>query len=424
MASINQQPANYDEKPKGESMDTPEVASPQEIAVRRLGVEGAELAVFEFQGNLRELMISSLREGYLTTGSYVPGARAVSPQGAMSIAVAGAAIGATALSAAFSSTLFMATANPATLMTLGNGVGSAVMGATGIVAQAPFIAVASSLPIVAPILAIQALNTAVMMQQFKQVDRKLETIKKSLDRTIARIEATHAGELLAASSIVDDVYRQYNFEGSFSSDMLMRLALSERDVRALAARFRQLVEAQGVTNVEDLSEVKQANYDAHSAMLASFLELRIAYLRVCVDLQENPRSVDSSMENLKARIDDGVEFWQFLFDRSQSLKAGIRDLEAKLQDMNWAQRNLPGVFGGEGASAERELAKLNAAYTSTMESEREIMGEFHTLIASAKTTRLSLETQQPTDTTISPTFVYWKDEIGEHSFVTELPLVG
>ncbi|MDX2375201.1 hypothetical protein M4I32_00085 [Microbacterium sp. LRZ72] len=409
---------------KRSCMVTSQEQSPQEVAVRRLGTEGSELAVFEFQGQLREQMIASLRDGYLATGSYVADARAVSPQGAMSIAVAGAATGATALSAAFSSTLFMATANPATLMTLGIGVGSAVMGTGGIVAQAPFLAVASSLPVVAPILAIQALNTAVMMQQFKQVDRKLDTIKSTLDRTLARIEATHAGELLAASVIVDDVYRQYNLEGCFSNDMLMRLALAERDVRALAARFRQLVEARSVTNVEDLTDVHHANYDAHSAMLASFLDLRIAYLRVCVDMQENPKSVDSSMEHLKVRIDDGIEFWEDLLERSQAIKDEILELEAKLQDMKWAKRSLPGIFGGEGASAERELAKLKAAYTSTMESERKIMNEFHSLIASAKATRQALETPKSDHAVTAPTLVYWQDETGEHSFVTEKTLIS
>lgn len=366
-------------------------------------------------------MITSFREGYLMTGNYVPDARAVSAQGAMSLAVAGAAAGATGLSAAFSSTLFMATANPATLMTLGSGVGSAVMGASGIVAQAPFIAVASSLPVVAPILAIQALNTAVMMQQFKQVDRKLDIIKSTLDKAIVRIEATHAGELLAASKIVDDVYSQYSLEGSFSNDMLMRLALAERDVRALAARFRQLVEARSTTNVDDLDDVQQANYDAHSAMLASFVELRIAYLRVCVDMQENPKSINSSMEHLKFVIDDGIVFWQQLQDRSRRLKDDIRHLEAKLKDLNWAARNFP---GGEGASLEKELAKRRAAYTGTMESELEIMSEFHSLIESARTTRKALETSAPTNGATSPTLVYWKDEAGEHSFVTEKDLIS
>ncbi|WP_427892462.1 hypothetical protein ACQHIV_06085 [Kribbella sp. GL6] len=386
-----------------------------------MGKEGSELAVFEFQGKLRELIISSLREGYLATGNYVPEAKAVSPQGAMSLAVAGAATGATALSAAFSSTLYMATANPATLMTIGNGVGTAVMGAGGIVAQAPFIAVASSLPVVAPILAIQALTTAVMMQQFKQVDRRLDAIKGALDKAIARIEATHAGELLAASRTVDDIYRQYGLDGSFSNDMLIRLALAERDARALAARFQQLVEARSTTNLDDVDEIQRANYDAHSAMLASFVELRVSYLRVCVDMQENPKSVTSSIERLAAVIDDGIVFWQQLQDRSRVFKEQIGQLEAKLQGMNWAERNLP---LGEGAMLEKELAKRNAAYTSTMESEREIMNEFHSLIESARTTRRALEASAPTDATTSPTLVYWKDETGEHAFVTEKNLIS
>lgn len=397
--------------------------SPQEVLVRRLGAEGSELAVFEFQGQLRDLMLTELREGFLARGSYLPDAKAVSTQGAMSIAVAGSAIGATALSAHFSSTLFMATANPATLMTIGNGVGSAVMGSTGIVRQAAFIPVASSLPVVAPLLAIQALNTAVMMQQFKQVDQKLDTIQRTLDRAIARIEATHAGELLAASMIVDEVYRQYEIEGAFSNDMIVRLALAERDVRSLASRFRQLVEARGGTNVEDLGEVQQANYDAHSAMLASFLDLRIAYLRVCLDMQENPKSVNSSTERLKDRIDDAIDFWQHLLERSRVLKDEIRDLEVRLRDMNWAKRNLPAFFGGEGVSAERELDHLNAAYTSTMESEREIMEGFHSLIDAAKKTRRTLDSSSSGEAS-SPTLVYWRDEAGEHSFVTELALIA
>lgn len=396
-------------------MNTPPEAQPQEVSVRRLGKDGDELAVFEFQGKLRELMIDSLREGYLTTGSYVPGAKAVSPQGSMSVAVAGAATGATALSAAFSSTLFVATANPATLMTIGNGVGSAVMGAGGIVAQAPFIAVASSLPVVAPILAIQALSTAVMMQQFKQVDHKLDTIKNTLDKAVARIEATHAGELLAASRIVDDVYEQYDLEGSFSNDMLIRLAFAERDVRALAARFRQLVEARDITDVNGPDEVQQANYDAHSALLASFVELRISYLRVCVNMQENPKSVSSSTEHLKSVIDDATGFWQQLQDRSQVLKREKERLEARIQDMDWKER----IPGGAAASTERELKRLSAAYMSTMESEREIMEEFHSLIESARATREALEKPTPTDAKSSPTLVCWKDETGEHSFVTE-----
>lgn len=402
-------------------MNTPETTHPEEVAVRRLGQEGAELAVFEFQGALRDSIVTGLRDGFFANGNYLPEAKAVSSQGAISLALAGTSLGATGISAAYSSKLYMATANPATLMKIGDGVSTAVMGSTGIVRHAPFVAVSSALPVVAPILAMQALSTAVMMQQFKQVDQKLDAIKTTLDKAIARIEATHAGQLLAASWVVDDIYEQYELEGSFSQDMLVRLALAERDIKALAARFRQLVEARLGIPIHDLDEVQQTNYDAHSAMLASFVDLRISYLRVCVNMQENPKSVGAAMESLKTAIDDGIVFWQQLQDRSSSLKSGIQKLEEKLEDMNWASRRIPGV----GASAvERERDALKDAYTTTIESEKEIMRDFHSLIDSAQATRDALDAPAATSSFSSPTLVYWRDETGEHSFVTEQNLIS
>lgn len=402
-------------------MSRPETDQLQEVTVRRFGKDADELAVFEFQGKLRELMVADLRENFLATGEYIPGSRAISSQGAMSLAAAGAAATTTALSAALSPTFFMATANPATLMTLGSGVGSAVMGTSGIVGQAAFIPVASSLPVVAPILAMQALNTAMMMQQFKQVDRKLDTIKRTLDSAIARIEATRVGELFTASRVVDDIYAQYERSGQFSQDMLIRLALAERDIRVLASRFRQLVEARNAADIDELDENRQANYDVHSAMLASFLELRVAHLRVCVDMQENPKSVESSSQQLKETLDDGIAFWEQLQDRSRALKGEIEELEETLKGMNWAARNMP---GGEGAALEKELVKRKAAYTLTMESERDIMSEFHSLISSAKAARKDFETPGPVGKDKWPTIVYWQDEAGEHSFVTERDLIS
>lgn len=100
------------------------------------------------------------------------------------------------------------------------------------------------------------------------------------------------------------------------------------------------------------------------------------------------------------------------------LKDEVGMLEAKLHDMNWASRNLP-----SGASLEKEIAKGRAACTSTMESEREIMSEFHLLIDSAQSTRKALAAPASSKTA-SPTLVYWKDEAGEHSFVTDINLLS
>ncbi|WP_156253077.1 hypothetical protein [Pseudactinotalea terrae] len=399
-------------------MATPDDNNREKVPVRLFEAGDSEIAVFEFEGQLRDLMVSSLQRLHLTTGSYVSDAKAMSPQGVLSMAVAGASGAGTALSASLSSTLYMATADPATLMQLGGGVGSAVMGVNGIVAQAPFIAIPSALPVLAPMMAMQALTTVVMLQQFQQVDRKLDTIKSTLDTAIARSEATHVGELLTASNIVDEVYQRYEREGSFSIDMLVRLALAEHDVRRLAGRFRYLVDSHSAAQVDEIADVRRANYDAHSAMLASFLDLRVSYLRVCVDMQEHPKSVSSSVEQLKEKIGAVTEFWQQLLNRSDVLREAIRERETQLNDMKWAERVLPEFIGGRGAAAERKLKALKDAYVSTMENELGIMKDFDSLIHSAKQTLRSLE-QPAAAREAAPTLVYWRDETGEHSFYTE-----
>jgi uncharacterized protein YoxC len=399
------------------------MTNPEEVAVQRITMGGSEMAVFEFQGQLRELMLADLRSGYLSTGNYTSDGKAISPQGMRSLAVAGIGGGATAVSAALSSTLFMATANPATLMQIGSGVGSAVMGATGIVSQAPFIAVASSLPVVGPLMAMQVVTAVIMLEQFRKLDQKLDDIKNTLDKAIARAEATHAAELAAASYIVDEVYAQYSEAGSFSQDMLIRLAFAEHDVRRLTERFRYFVETHAVTDVDDIADVRRSNFDAHSAMLASCLDLRVSYLRVCVDLQENPKSVAGSVDRLKDKIEGGIEFWQELLKRSATLRDAIQEREVKLNDMPWVERHLPEFIGGKGAAADKKLTALRAAYVSTLESELAIVKGFDSLIESSRQTLTNLKSPQKS-VEKTPTMVYWQDEDGEHSFFTEKVLLN
>ncbi|SJM65361.1 hypothetical protein [Agrococcus casei] len=390
-----------------------------EVAVRRFHGGDAEIALLEFQGELKDQIVANLHGGFLSTETHASGARAVSPQSMKSLVVSGSAAGATALSAGLSSTLFVATANPSTLMQIGAGFGSAQVGAGGILAQAPFIPVASSLPVVAPMLAVQAISTAIILKEFEKVDQKLDVIKGAVDTAIARFEATHAGQLLAASAIVDEIHQQYELSGAFSNDMLIRLSLAERDVFQLAERFRHLaLTSQIPTSMDDPGHVQRANYDAHSAMLSSFLSLRIAHLRLCVDMQENPKSVEASVERLTKKIREDSQFWEYLLQRSESLRDEITIREEKLSDMNWAERALPGFAGGRGTATQREIEALKAAYVSTLESENAIMKGFTSLIETAKETLVVLENPKK-NLESAPTLVYWQDETGEHSFATD-----
>lgn len=53
-----------------------------------------------------------------------------------------------------------------------------------------------------------------------------------------------------------------------------------------------------------------------------------------------------------------------------------------------------------------------------MENERKIMKGFHSLIEAAEKTRKELDLPQAASDN-EATLVYWKDEAGTHSFVTE-----
>ncbi|MGO3649263.1 hypothetical protein, partial [Agrococcus casei] len=83
-----------------------------EVAVRRFHGGDTEIALLEFQGDLKDQIVANLHGGFLSTEIHAVGARAVSPQSMKSLMVSGSAAGATALSAGFSSTLYMATADP------------------------------------------------------------------------------------------------------------------------------------------------------------------------------------------------------------------------------------------------------------------------------------------------------------------------
>ena len=91
--------------------------------------------------------------------------------------------GNTAASSLLAGNVFLATANPATLMTIGTGVGSAVMGPSGIIAQAPFVAASSAmLPVVAPLMLFMTVSSVITGARLDRVQRALGALSESLHR--------------------------------------------------------------------------------------------------------------------------------------------------------------------------------------------------------------------------------------------------
>ena len=125
--------------------------------------------------------------------------------------------------------VFIATANPTTLMTIGAGVGSAVMGPTGVVAQAPFIAAGTAIvPVVAPVMFFMTVSSMMMSARLEQVQMSLDRLASALEQLLAREMAEDYGTLLSAMERLRDVEGEFRESRRFTEER-MRIALIERD---------------------------------------------------------------------------------------------------------------------------------------------------------------------------------------------------
>jgi hypothetical protein len=233
------------------------------------------------------------------------------------------------------------------------------------------------------------------------MDKKLDAIKGSIDKMLARQEVTKVAELFAAVNIVDEIYLQYSQTGCFSTDMLIRLALAERDALMLSRRYEMLENSEARNSTAN----DFANYDTFCTMLASFLNLRVKYLRTCVDIQENPQFVQRSSESFAALLKDDINLWDKLLNKSDKMKSDIEEIATQLENVKGLQRIAQ-------KSKEKELSRKKDEYANAMEKERVILKDFHTLIDIAK------QISETTSTQALPTLVYWHDDEGEHCIAT------
>ena len=361
-------------------------------------------------GRTRDALIASLTNNLAATGKYTPDARAVSPHVLGSTASTATALGATAASAAIAPTLFMATANPATLMQLGSGVGSAVMGAGGIVAQAPFIPVAASLPVVAPLALMGVVNTAVTMRRVQAVNAKLDTLANTLTNLLVRVDITQIAGLIAASKTLGDITEEYGELGHFTPAMIARFAVAEQALMAVARRQEMLLLSAESRALDTEVPIDDVIRDVNAAGLAYNTEVQVHALHLALALQESPARVATRAQQLTECIAHTTERWSELKNLSDKVKATITSLEESDQKKSW------GEWGKERFSGQtHDFPALKERREKILENEKTLIDEHGSKLEAFKELSQSLREQQDSRATL----VYWRDEAGEHSFLTE-----
>lgn len=368
-------------------------------------------ALFGFNGQIKNELLRRFKENYSIEGDHIKNGGSISPQSMMSlIGGGGAALGASGFA---SGTLFMATANPATLMTIGSGVGSAVMGTAGIIGQAPFIPIAGALmPVLAPLLAFQALSTIMIMNQFGGIHDRLDHIEKTLSRILQRSEATYIGEIISASKRIEELESNFSICNHFTNDMIIRLALVEDKVNPIFERFKFLYHTQSVDKNTSLDDLKFKQNDAYFSIILSILDLRIDLLRLKLAIQDNPGFMKHKAQSLVAKATYYKEFWQDISTNPKAIEAVAKELDNAVKDMGAWNRNMPSWLGGKRSERKEMENKSSSFERVALHNNADLKNDLVNAVELGDQIIGSADNKKPMS------LVYWKDEAGDHSYYT------
>ena len=271
----------------------------QTATVHTFKAAGQELALVDLGRSLSSELIADMDRQVLAIGKPL---KSGGPIGTACLPIAGAGAGAAVASSLAAGNVFLATVNPATLMTLGSGVGSAVMSATGggIVAQAPFIAASSALaPVVAPLLLFSTFSSMMMSVRFDRIERTMFGMKEALDYLLKDKIFEDMARFLSASERLSDIHEEYRSGPGFTDEMKMRLALVESDVNVLRHKHHALA----TSRVDSAVAAKLSEIDKRLFVAASIADANVDQLRLLLALQDNPADATRSCSRLEKKVE-------------------------------------------------------------------------------------------------------------------------
>ena len=272
--------------------------------------------------------------------------------------------GSTVASSLFAGNVFLATANPASLMSIGAGVGSAVTAGGQIVAQAPFIAAGSAIvPVVAPIMFFMIVSSMMMSARFDQIQLSLEQLARAVEQMLKREVAGDYGILLSAMERLRDIEAEYSESRRFTEEMKIRAAIAERDVNVLHHKYDIL----STRRIGSLVDAKLAATDIDLFTVSSLADIQVDGLRLKLALQDNPDDVVRSLSMLNAKINRYEGSFSNLL-KNDSVQRYRDELQESVDSMGWWTRN---VFARkQGKQAEQEIEETRAIHESDLEPVR------------------------------------------------------
>lgn len=260
--------------------------------------------------------------------------------------------------------VFMATAAPSTLMSIGGGVGSAVIGAGGkIIAQAPFIAASSAIiPVVAPVMFFMTVSSMMMSVRFDQIQEQLKQTYKLVETLLIRDIAADYGTIYSGKERLADIEAEFSESRRFTQEMKMRLVMAEQDISAIRWKYHIL------GNMEMSKQLSTKKSNVACYVQSSILDLWVENLRLKLSLQDNPDDVQRKSTVLADKISRYEDEFQ------QLLKNYNRQVEDYRVDLELSQKKLKGIkdLGKRILFNKKAKAERDAETEAKMQDKRSV----------------------------------------------------
>ena len=288
-------------------------------------------------------------------------------------------VGSAATSSLFAGNVFLATANPATLMTIGAGVGSAVMGPTGIVATAPFVAATGALiPVVAPVVLFTTISSVMMSARLDRVQTTLGRLFDVVEHVRRLLLAEDYAKFEVAAERIEEIRSEFEDCQRFASDVPVRLSAVADHVSELRSKYRLL----GTEDIHSEEDARSAVLSLSRFFLASLYDIQVDLLRLNLALQNDPDVVKSREPELRKKIAQYSKDFRQLLDNDP---VGVfhRKLKGDLPKSRWSY--LPRAwrrrFGGELATTVRNVREIRKDFRSVQTGIRKWTEAFETAAA-------------------------------------------
>ena len=258
-----------------------------------------------------------------------------------------------AASSLFAGNVFLATANPATLMTIGTGVGSAVMEGGKIVRQAPFVAASSALlPVVAPVLLFSTVSSLIICARLDRVQMSLGRLYDVVEAVRRHLDAEDYARFETAVEQIEDIRCEFEHCGRFASDVPDKLSRIEDRVSLLRSKYGLLM----TRDIHSEDDAKSAVSDLNRFFLASLCDLQVDLLQLYLALQND----SSVVEFRQSRLREKIQRYDRDFRRTleaDPIGAFHRKLKGDLAESRWRflPRGWRRPFGGELATGVRSV---------------------------------------------------------------------